>query len=238
MKGIWSSPKGEFLPRVLLKNQRFVMLKKQSTMCFAVCLAIGWIQATVVAQPGSTPGPIVAPEGPDTGSIVGSPASSVYNVKCWISRSENGATAVSVFDDGGVLRAKFRRYEKKEEDYRTRLTKFLPPIVPPATVSPMVTPVETVLVKLVAVAGYADTYDMIYEVPMSTLSFSVGQARYVRGNRSRGSSDVVVRFRNIEGVSADPCNEPPVDDMGEEEDMPRGGSAFAPGPSVPFNAQN
>ncbi len=203
------------------------MMRQMSTLIFSAFFATCVGQTVVLAQSLET-----ATVGPDTGAIISSPPSSQNNVKCWVSRSGTGAVAVSIFEDGTTLSAKFRRYSKEEEEYSSKKTKILFPPVPPATSSTTSIELATVPVRLVEIAGQEGTYDMIYDSAAPLASFSVGYVRYVRGNNQRASSDVVVRFKNIEGA-IDPCNQPPIDDMGEEEEMPHGLSATAPGPSLP-----
>ena len=197
------------------------------TSFLALCL---W-QSTAVAQVADATAIDV---GPDTGDITGSPASP-GRVKCWVSRSSTGAVAISVFEDGTTLSAKFRRYSKEEEEYSQIKTKIQTPPTTPGGTPTTIQELSTVPVRLVAVTGVTDTYTMIYDSLTPEVQLPVGFVKFVRGNNQRASSDVVVRFKNIEGA-IDPCNQPPIDDIGEEEEVPVGLSANAPGPSLPFTA--
>ncbi len=203
------------------------------TVIFLASLAMTFGQSVGLAQ---GPVAVVVTEipGPDTGELVSS-AASAGRVKCWVSRSTTGAVAISIYDDGSTLSAKFRRFSKEEEEYSSKKTKIqIPPSTPtgPPTV---VADIATVPVRLVAVPGRDDTYKMVYESLVPNAQVDVGFVRFGRGNNKRASSDVVIRFKNIEGA-IDPCSQPPIDDIGEEEEMPEGASANAPGPSLPFTA--
>lgn len=212
-----------------MKKMMIVMVVFAVTACVAALE-----QKCVFSQGGAgagTGGATPTTSGPDTGEITGSPAT-LNRVKCWVSRTNSGgpgAVAVSVFSDGSNLSAKLRRYTKEEEEYSSTVTK----IKVPGTAT--IISLSVVPVKLVPVAGYENTFDMMYEATSPSQTFSVGYLKFIRGNAGRSSSDVVIRVRNIEGV-IDPCNKPPIDDMGEEEEVPLGSSAYSPGPSLPFNA--
>lgn len=208
-------------------------MKKVMFVLFAIVfLAIASEQRSVYGQGGvGAGGATPTTSGPDTGEITGTTAS-LNRVRCWVSRTNGGtpgAVAVSVYSDGSNLSAKLRRYTKEEEEYSSTQTR----IKVPGTST--VIPLSVVPVKLVPVAGFENTYDMMYEATSPATTFSVGYLRFIRGNAGRQSSDVVIRVRNVEGA-IDPCNKPPIDDMGEEEEMPLGSSAYSPGPSLPFNA--
>jgi hypothetical protein len=190
-----------------------------------------WAQGGIVAA--SVPSVDAEAAGPDTGGITSSAADPGF-VKAWVSRSSTGATAISIYNDGLTLSAKFRRFSKTEEQYSSKITKILTPPTPtgPATT---IAEIETVTVRLVALPGSDDTYKMVYDSVSPASEVDVGYVRFGRGNNQRRSSDVIVRFQNIEGV-IDPCSKPPIDDIGEEEQMPAGATANAPGPSLSLTA--
>ncbi len=59
------------------------------------------------------------------------------------------------------------------------------------------------------------------------VSVKVGAVRYVNGNSGRGGSDVVLRVNtNLKSVTRSPCDEPPLDDMGEEEILDQSASTL------------
>jgi len=210
-------------------------MKRMLTVILVASLATMCGQATVFGQ---GPGPVatVATEalGPDTGDVLSSPASP-DRIRAWVSRSSSGAVAVSVYNDGSTLSAKFRRFSKEEEEYSSKKTKIQIPSTTPTGPATTIAEIATVPVRLVAIPGRDDTYKMVYESLTPNVQVDVGFVRFGRGNNKRASSDVVVRFKNIEGA-IDPCSQPPIDDIGEEEEMPEGASANAPGPSLPFTA--
>lgn len=208
-------------------------MRQLLTVIFLASFAATFEQSIGFAQ-----GPVVSvlsePVGPDTGELVSS-AASPGRVKCWVSRSTTGAVAISIYDDGSTLSAKFRRFSKEDEEYSSKKTKIQIPPSTPTGQPTVVADIATVPVRLVAVPGRDDTYKMVYESLVPNAQVDVGFVRFGRGNNKRASSDVVIRFKNIEGA-IDPCSQPPIDDIGEEEEMPEGASANAPGPSLPFTA--
>ena len=210
-------------------------MKRMLNLILVALLATMCEQATVCAQ-GTGPVATVAtePPGPDTGEVLSSPASP-DRIKAWVSRSSSSAVAVSVYNDGATLSAKFRRFSKEEEEYSSKKTKIQIPSTTPTGPPTTIAEIATVPVRLVAIPGRDDTYKMVYDSLSPNVQVDVGFVRFGRGNNKRASSDVVVRFKNIEGA-IDPCSQPPIDDIGEEEEMPEGASANAPGPSLPFAA--
>ncbi len=61
---------------------------------------------------------------------------------------------------------------------------------------------------------------MVYKA--NNVDTVIGTMRYLPGNGERQSSDLVVRFDRavVKSIgSGDPCDGPPVDDMGEEEEV-------------------
>lgn len=178
------------------------------------------------APGGPTSTPIVVTAIPDTGTIESS-APSVGKVNCWISRSNTGAVAVTVYQEPSTnLSAKLRQYSKEEEEYSSKKTRI--------KVSPTQTDeLSVVTVKLELVANTQDTYAMLYESAGVPTPIQVGYLKFARGTTGRKASDVVIRLASVVDGSVDPCNKPPIDDIGEEEEMPVGINS-SPGPSLPF----
>ena len=137
-----------------------------------------------------------------------------------------------VYQEIDGLHAKLRRYSKEPqqepEHYLSKTTT-----IKPQGGNPI--PLSTVPVKLTAVSGHPGTYSMTYEGVSPVVD--IGYLRFVAGNTGRASSDVIVRLNKttVDGVTTDPCNEPPIDDMGEEEDIAVGANS-SPGPSLPLTA--
>lgn len=76
-------------------------------------------------------------------------------------------------------------------------------------------------------ANGVDYFDLTY-MPASGTPVKVGAVRFVSGNSGRAGTDVVLRVSaNFKSVSrVDPCDGPPVDDMGEEEILDQSASTL------------
>ena len=176
---------------------------------------------------------------PDPGTVTNTPAN-FGRIKCWVSRSSDGAIAiykhaaiaVSVWEEGppGTLFAKFRRYGKTPETFSAMDTKII------VNTTTSVTSSLPILVRVLPIANRAGTYEMKYDHPSG--SVTVGYLRFAPGAIGRSATDVVVRLKQgaVDGV-VDPCSEPPIDDMGEEEEMDLSPiSSKGPGSTLSFVA--
>jgi hypothetical protein len=168
----------------------------------------------------------------DVGSVICSDAPP-GKVNCWISRNDIGALALSVYEDGSNLVGKFRQYSKGDENFSTKSTQIMLPD------SKTTAPISIVVVRLVKNTTFADTYDMIYDTTATatapSVSVPVGFVRFVRGKTGRPSSDAVIRLGSKVVGSTNPCDKPPIDDVGEEELMAVSAlSDKGPGPNLDF----
>ena len=168
----------------------------------------------------------------DVGSVACSDAPP-GKVNCWISRNESGALALSVYEDGSILYGKFRQYEKKEENFTSKSTQIT---LPDSTTT---NEISIVVVRLVPKQSFTDTYEMIYDTTAApaapSVSIPVGFVRFVRGKTGRSSSDAVIRLGSKVVGSTNPCDKPPIDDVGEEELMAVSAiSNKGPGPTLDF----
>lgn len=202
----------------------------------AIVLVCGSFVPNVSAQPGGGPGPNPTPvAAPDDKSIENLPAPTSTQVNCWVSRSNSEAIAVSVYmDSTQQLVGKLRRYNKGIEDFREKDTQIK---LPDSTILPAE---KIVPFKLERLSGskFPDVFNMMYTPPTGN-PIQIGHMSFIRGNKTRFASSVVIRLNHarVAGVS-DPCDEPPNDDIGEEEAINRAPTATfgvnAPGASLSF----
>lgn len=181
---------------------------------------------------GPTPTPVLIP---DDKTIENSPATNANQVNCWVSRSNNEAIAVSVYTDSNLqLVGKLRRYTKGDEEFEDKDTEIK---LTPTTTS---TPLKVVPFKLERETSvkFQDVFKMMY-TPATGDPVRIGYLSFVRGNKSRLSTSVVIRMDHTTVVGAiNPCDEPPIDDIAEEEEIRRGPTTSfgenAPGASLPL----
>jgi hypothetical protein len=211
-----------------------MMYSKSAFLTFA--LLCNSFVTTASAQPGGGTGPTPAPiTAPDDKSVENLPATNSSNLNCWVSRSNNEAIAISVYRDSSLqLVGKLRRYSKDAEEFRAIETEIK---LPDATTLPAQ---KVLLVKLDRVANtkHQDIFSMMF-TPPSGVPIRIGYLSFIRGNKTRLSSSVVMRMDHTTVVgSVNPCDEPPIDDIGEEEEIRRGPSSSfgenAPGASLSF----
>jgi hypothetical protein len=181
---------------------------------------------------GPTPTPVTAP---DDKTVENLPATNTSNLNCWVSRSSNEAIAISVYRDSNLqLVGKLRRYSKEDEEFRAVETVIK---LPDATTLPSqkVLPVK---LERVVNTKHPDIFNIMF-TPPSGVPIRIGYLSFIRGNKSRLSTSVVIRMDHTTVVGPiNPCEEPPIDDIAEEEEIRRGPSSSlgenAPGASLSF----
>lgn len=200
----------------------------------AIVLFCGSFVPAVYAQPGGGAGPAPTPIAkPDEGTIENSPASESSLLNSWVSRSNNEAIAISVYKDSTQqLVGKLRRYSKGSEDYREMNTQIQ---LPDSSTLPAQQVVPFKLDRLTS-NKHPDVFSMMFTPPTGN-PIRIGYLSFIRGNKSRDASSVVIRLdHNVVVGTINPCDEPPIDDIGEEEEIYRSpDSNFgvnAPGASV------
>ncbi|MFN7289267.1 MAG: hypothetical protein ACK5T6_01670, partial [Pirellula sp.] len=209
-----------------------MMYSKSALVAFA--LLCNSFAANVSAQLGGETGPTPTPVLlPDDKPIENSPASSPNQLNCWVSRSNEEAIAVSVYRDSSLqLVGKLRRYSKGDEEFEDKDTEIK------LTTTTNTPPMKLVPFKLEKETSskFQDVFSMMY-TPATGDAIRIGYLSFIRGNKSRLSSSVVIRLDHNKIVGTpDPCGGPPVDDLGEEEEIRRAPSATfgenAPGASL------
>ncbi len=197
---------------------RISMMYSKSAFA-AIVLVFASFVPNVSAQPGGGPGPSPTPVlAPDDKTIENLPAPTSNLVNCWVSRSNSEAIAVSVYKDSTQqLVGKLRRYNKGFEDFREKDTQIR---LPDSTILPAEKIVSFKLEKLTS-DKFPDVYNMMYTPPTGS-PIQIGYISFIRGNKTRLSSSAVIRLNDkvVVGVT-NPCDEPPIDDLGEEEAISR-----------------
>lgn len=174
----------------------------------------------------------------DTGTILSLPTTSVGKGNSWVSRSTGSAVAVTAYEDQfRVLSANVRQYSLTTAGYTSQSTKLKNGAV---EYDLQVVPVR--LEKVEDALGRLKHYNMVYYpsgydpmgVPVGA-KVMVGWLKFYRGNNGRTSSDVIIRFHSnvVRATSVSPCDEPPADDMGEEEEVVQS-VPHTPGASLPL----
>jgi hypothetical protein len=175
-------------------------------------------------------------------STIISKTAAAGKVKCWIARTSTKAIAVHVFVDptNSQLCARVRYYVKNDEEYASRDTII--------TLPSNTTPEPGAKFLTVKLVPFGPAEDRMYEMKFVKLTptpteSSIGFLRFIKGSNGRTSDDVLMRFHGkasgtnakVHEYGTDPCDKPPVDDVGEEEDMAMSGtSTNTPGPSLPI----
>jgi hypothetical protein len=210
----------------------------------ACCYTLGMLMSPILAADVTSTVASV----PVAGEITCKPASP-GRINCWVARTGTRAVSVSVYEEAGKKMAKLRLYTRpitEPEEYAAVNTK-IP--VPTGTI-PDDKPV--VPVELVEVTGKQNTFEMKYEkkIGTTTTDVSIGYLSFSPSANGRISSDVVVRLKgNVKAANqevfgasvTDPCNQPPDDDIGEEEEIapgftPVGETPTSPGRSLALTA--
>jgi hypothetical protein len=181
------------------------------------------LPSLVYGQPGPTPEPTIDP---DSGSILSNaPANPASNINCWISRSSDRAVAVFVYGEPAQLRANIRQYLYNGESYSSTTTKIM-------NGTTQLTDQAVISVKLVTVAStkYPLLYKMVFtsNIGGTPADYDIGYLNFVRGNKQRPSSKVSISFASskdpatgikVTPSAGNPCDEPIIDDIGEEEEI-------------------
>jgi hypothetical protein len=210
----------------------------------ACCYTLGMLMSPVLAADVTSTIASV----PDAGEITCKPASP-GRINCWVARTGTRAVSVSVYEEAGKKMAKLRLYTKPTidpEEYSAVSAK-IP--VPTGTTPDEITVVP---VALVEVTSKPNTFEMKYQkkVGATTTEVSIGYLTFSPSTNGRMSSDVVVRLKsNVKAANqevfgpsvTDPCNQPPDDDIGEEEEIapgltPAGETPTSPGKSLALTA--
>ncbi len=194
-------------------------MKRLLSLCFRGCL-IAWLcMMSVVSLKAESP------------AIVNGSVTISGKLNAWTARNPDRALSVHVYMDGLDIKANLRQYVLNTEfdifaKRDTVLTFGGTPL--PA--------MEYVPVKLMLVAGTSATYSMVYND--NGTERPIGWIRQVSGSGGRSTVDVIIRIKP--GVTNIPtgtstgtgtgCDEPPADDMGEEELMSSVGTS---NPRVP-----
>lgn len=215
---------------------------------FPVLVSV-WMLNSFASSTLATPVDDPVPSVPDPGELTNEPASP-GRINCWVARTGRRAVSVSIYEDGGKKMAKLRLYTKpatEPEEYSGVNT-----VIPiPGSATP--DDVRVVPVELVEVASRPNTFEMKYEKRVDTTItvVNLGFLTFSPSVNGRASSDVIVRFKGEvkaantavfgTSTSTNPCDEPPDDDIGEEEEIPPGFTPVgeqptAPGSSLPLTA--
>jgi hypothetical protein len=164
----------------------------------------------------------------DTGSVFGSQPTDASKANCWVFRSPTQGMAVCVFVDPVfvVPSATLRFYSRSASGFTgktTAVTYKETPTSPDTTLN-----LDTISVRLEEVRdtlGRVTHYNMNYfpqgyntDGSSKGVKVVIGKLKYNSGNNARVSSDVSVRLGQSVRPS-NPCDEPPLDDVGEEEEV-------------------
>ena len=202
----------------------------------ACCYTLGMLMSPILAADVTDPVTSV----PEAGEITSKPASP-GRINCWVARTGTRAVSVSVYEEAGKKMAKLRLYTRpitEPEEYGAVNAK----IPVPTGTTPDDKPV--VQVALAEVTGKPNTFEMKYEkkIGTTTTEVSIGYLTFSPSAKGRISSDVVVRLKsNVKAANqevfgpsvTDPCNQPPDDDIGEEEEIAPGFTAAGETPTSP-----
>lgn len=182
--------------------------------------------------------------GADTGSIYGTPCTSPDKANCWVIRTYNTATAVCVYEDPvfHVPMANLRNYTKNSTGFTSQNTTVTLPA--PANTTQSLDVVKVRLEEVRDSLGRVTFYNMNYYpdgyntdgTPKGT-KVAIGKMKFGKGSHGRGSSDVTIRLGSSVRPTANPCDEPPLDDLGEEEEIPVS-SSKVPGLLLPLSVSS
>ncbi|MFN7731264.1 MAG: hypothetical protein ACK5OB_05140 [Pirellula sp.] len=182
------------------------------------------IATSNIAYCDDGPTPTPAPELP--GTILngdGDPATG--KIKCWISRHGDTATALTIFSVPGAptMYGTLRRFKLFTSDEGVESMNSTPTEIDHdnnGTTNPITA--DIIPVKLVERSETGlpyKAYYMVYdanraglEIPNAVADFPVGSVGFKPGRSDRSGSGVVVRIK-----PRNPCDDPPPDDVGEEE---------------------
>jgi len=225
------------------------MLRIVAPTIAGLLLTVVFVNQNVCAQPGSGGSPGGATPGSglsnaDTGTIFGSLPSATNKANCWLTRSATQGMAVCVYEDPMFLvpTATVRFYSRISSGFTgktTTVTYKATPTSPDTAVT-----LDTISVRLEEARdslGRVTHYNMNYfpdgynpDGSPKGVKVEIGKLKYNRGNNARVSSDVSVRLGRTVRPLID-CDEPPLDDIGEEEELTVS-SANVPGMTFPLTA--
>jgi hypothetical protein len=195
--------------------------------------------------PAITDPPIV----PDQGSIENKPAAdSTSFVNCWIVRKKTTAIAIRVIkvpnplgpEHEPILVAKLRQYASEDEEGYLGVKTVIKDGATPLAEAKII---DLKLVKEEN-ANHPDLYRLQFDKDSTANEdfITIGFINFIRGNHDRSSSKAAIKILATPAVgvtvtpASDPCSEPPVDDIGEEEVIAR--STVANQSEAPTNSVN
>lgn len=222
-------------------------------------LVLMGLHGAAFAQPGGG-----GASSADAGDIVGESPVATDKIKSWVSRTADQATAVCVFrDPNDLMFANIRQYSIAADTYASAKTKIVVDgTSAPVELDTVLVRLKPKLDDLDRILYYEMLFHPNGYNPNGSgkaPAILVGYARYYRGKNGRDSSDVVFRytskFKRVNEVitpapaggvttpatpagaatAKDPCDTPPIDDLGEEEEIPTAGPSI-PGPALPLTA--
>lgn len=175
---------------------------------FIIALLFGALTGQLFANEPPTPTPINTVVLADTGTIVNTVATEPQKIGAWVARSESTAIAVRIYEDGNTKKAKIRRYKLEDGEFISVMTKFK------KSDESETGPVAVFETTLIPNTRHANTYELMYTVEGAPVR--IGYIRFYKGNQGRTASSAVIRLEKVVGAM-NPCDEPPIDDIGEEE---------------------
>lgn len=160
-----------------------------------------------------------APPPESAGTVINSAASDPSKASYWVFRTPNDAVAINIYKITGPnakTTANLMIYAPDLNGFE-RLANIQVDVNGTVQTIPNVLPVDLVEKTYTNGGKY---YEMNYN--HSGTIVKIGALRFREGSNGRGSADVQVRFdpttlKSIRRIN--PCDEPLVDDMGEEEEL-------------------
>ena len=190
------------------------MLKKVLHVSMSALLGVAFVATTSFGQggvggPGGSSGP---------GSIVNENPSEPGKIGAWVFRTGDDGLALHVQPVAFSTKYKgsLRQYTKTNLGYTPTDLKLQ--IDPTAGAAPENLGNQGIEVSVEPKTSNGVPYFELTYTPMGGTPVKVGAMRFLSGSSGRSGADVVLRVNaNLKSVSRDPCDEPPLDDMGEEE---------------------
>ncbi len=222
---------------------------------FSSCL-----QAQILTPGGGTTTPTATTPilTPDPGTIISAPSTDPQRVKCWVSRNFDTALAACVYTDSvyQVPMANIRLYQLSGSGFVGKQVTFKEVLTGGAAESYTFDVLNVRLEKVDDSIGRVRYYEMAYYPKGYNANGTgrdprvlVGYARFAPGKNGRATSDAIFRLHKkiqqalggslplaapagtAASSSSDPCDGPPVDDIGEEEETVAG-APLTPGPAL------
>jgi hypothetical protein len=201
-------------------------------VCFVVTSS-AFCQVSPGGSGGGTPGTAGGTTNtpvPDTGTVFCTPNPATGKVNCWVIRNFSTASAISIFEDPvfSVPSAKIRNYVKNPSGFSAQNTTvtYTTAATPPTTVTQSLDVISVRLEEVRDTLGRVTYYNMNYfpegfnpDGSPKGVKVLIGKLKFSRGSDGRSSSDISIRFGAAVRPS-NPCDEPPLDDLGEEEEVP------------------